>query len=189
MGPAASGEERARFTWCRQALLILMVLTSYVNYGLKTTSFVDSYKFKNQHPGRCHKWLSTKWVHRPECWFDGYARINKWRHSKLEKQQMVRRDIWTTSTNLPINKMGQPHILLFLAPYHFSCCPENTKWGAPTVSSATPFKDSLSLWIWIDHLLVAIKFITTKRGFSEDFFRGPFWYFKMSYILSRSDIL
>ena len=111
-----------------------MVLTSYVNYGLKTTSFVDSYKFKNQHPGRCHIWLSTKWVHRPECWFDGYARINKWRHSKLEKQQMVRRDIWTTSTNLPINKMGQPHILLFLAPYHFSCCPENTKWVAPTVS-------------------------------------------------------
>ena len=124
-----------RLSSCRPALLILMVSTSIVNSGLITASFVDSYKFKNEHPGRCHIWLSTKWVHRPECWFDGYARINKWRHSKLEKQQMVRRDIWTTSTNLPINKMGQPHILLFLAPYHFSCCPENTKWGAPTVST------------------------------------------------------
>ena len=30
-------------------------------------------------------------------------------------QQMVRRDNWTTSTDLLINKIGQPHILLFLA--------------------------------------------------------------------------
>ena len=86
-------------------------------------------KKRNQHPGRCHTMLSTKWVHRTECRFDGYTQINKWCQSKLQKQHMVQRDIRTKSTNLLIYKMGQPSRLLFLAPHHISCHLESNKMG------------------------------------------------------------
>ena len=99
---AMSGVTPSRMLILKAGWLALLIL-----YWIMTR-FVDSWKRKNQHPGRCHTMWSTKWVYRTECRFDGYTHINKWWHSRLKKQHMVRRDIRTKSTNLLIYKMGQP---------------------------------------------------------------------------------
>ena len=83
-------------------------------YGLSNLGLRDaSASKKNQHPGRCHTMLSTKWVHHTKCRFDGYTtqcqdevRILSGRTQKLK----VAKPCW---------KQLNEHNLMYI--YHKQC--------------------------------------------------------------------
>ena len=102
----------------------------------------------------------------------GYAWINKWYDEISEPHQQI---CWSTRWANHTYCCFWPHITFLAVP--------KTQNGVRQLyllqrHSKTPFRyESVES---IDHLLMAIKFITTKREFSEDFFRGPYLYFKIS---------